>query len=350
MQSCKAALANPASQTRRANKHNSCLLWSLKTPLPTAPYFSNASCLCRALRDCLDACCSVAKSNPPALRGSEDWGEGGEANAAEKKTFCFLITNQTAWLTSKDKHTDGANRAWSGAGKSLAAVKQGKNHLARGKVAGRESSCNGAKCFLQLGYALLPPMLSTATSLFYILHTVLLLWHEETSQKQSQSSPVWGLSQAGKHELSRSTTKLRVQSMSLNTCACAHVYVRNHAHTVYTLYKYTHSKGWCLSSCVTSVQLYSCRTQQYTICMYASPFQPQHGCTCTCTHMMTQIPGQTPALHTLTCLGREYDSPQDAGHITLPSPGKNSHSAMGGQHKDCIGQNLFPLCLSPQYH
>lgn len=31
----------------------------------------------------------------------------------QKKRRCFLITNQIAWLTSKDKHTDGASRAWS---------------------------------------------------------------------------------------------------------------------------------------------------------------------------------------------------------------------------------------------
>lgn len=34
----------------------------------------------------------------------------------QRKRRCFLITNQIAWLTSKDKHTDGASRAWSEVG------------------------------------------------------------------------------------------------------------------------------------------------------------------------------------------------------------------------------------------
>ena len=56
-----------------------------------------------------------------------------------------------------------------GRGKSLAAVKQEKNSLARAKIAGRESSYNGARYLLQLGLAFLFPTLSIATSLFYIL-------------------------------------------------------------------------------------------------------------------------------------------------------------------------------------
>lgn len=54
-----------------------------KDTAPHCPSFSNASCLCRALRDFLDVCCSVAKSSPSALRGSGDWGE----DAAEEKVF-----------------------------------------------------------------------------------------------------------------------------------------------------------------------------------------------------------------------------------------------------------------------
>ena len=44
-----------------------------------------------------------------------------------------------------------------GRGKRLAAVKQDKNNLARAKIAGRESSCNGARYCLSSARACFPP-------------------------------------------------------------------------------------------------------------------------------------------------------------------------------------------------
>lgn len=59
-------------------------------------------------------------------------------------------------------------------------------------------------------------------------------------------------------------------------------------------------------------------------------------------HTSTQTPGQTPALHTLIPLGRDSTQVRDAGHITLPSPGKTP--LCRGEDSS---QSLFPLPVSP---
>lgn len=148
---------------------------------------------------------------------------------------------------------------------------------------------------------------------------------------------MWDWSQAVKHDLSRSTTKLRVQSICVWTCVsvcvciCTHAYVRDHAHTIYTLCMYTHSK-WCVNTCITSVRLHSCRIQQRVMFMYASPFQPLHGCMCMYSHTWLYKFQGKPLHCTLTSPWEENMTAhklRDAGHTTPPSPGKNTHSAMG---------------------
>lgn len=113
-------------------------------------------------------------------------------------------------------------------------------------------------------------------------------------------------------------------------CTCTHTYVRDHAHTIYTLRMYTHSK-WCVNTCITSVRLHSCRIQQRVMFMYASPFQPLHGCVCMYSHTWLYKLQGKPLHCTLTSPREENMTAQklrDAGHTT-PPPGKNTHSAMG---------------------
>ena len=107
--------------------------------------------------------------------------------------------------------------------------------------------------------------------------------------------------------------------------------VRDHARVIYTLCMYTTKMIMCKYLCnfSSATQLQNPTARNFHVCQPISTTAWMYACVFT--HLTLQIPGQTPAQHTLIPLGREYNSTQvtDASHVTLPSPGKNSYSAMG---------------------
>lgn len=129
-----------------------------------------------------------------------------------------------------------------------------------------------------------------------------------------------------KHDLSRSTTKLREQSTYLRTrasvCVCmqtrtletmqGNLYLHVQIPVIMCKYLFNFCSATKLQN-PTGCNLHVWQPISTTARMYVHVFM----------HMTIEIPGQSPALCTVIPLGKEYDGTQlkDAGHITLPSPG-----------------------------